>query len=434
MTKDTEKNQGDNVIDEIVEANNDTTEQKSEETQTEVVEEAAITNDSQATEDSKIEEVCNSPKKTPTKAVKTNETNLSKKRVATFSIIGLVAIAVLVGFFIFGGGPDRVNYDTDGYIELGKYKGLEVNPIEVTITDDEVNVQIAQELEAAAEQVTIDVVEDGSTAVIDYVGTKDGEAFDGGTAEAYSLEIGSGSFIDGFEEGLIGVEKGETVVLDLTFPDDYTEESLAGADVEFEVTVNEITKYETPLLDDEFASAQGYNSVAKYEEGVKKSLEEAAYMQAEYDEKLRLLYLIVEDSEFLEYPEAQLSAMEEQIKDSVEEEAELYGYTFEDYVEQAMQMTTEEFDETITDYAKSALQEELVVYAIAQAEDITVNDEDVDEYIEESLVAQGLTEEGFEEATGGESFLEYYGEDSIYFAIYVDKVMERVIELGVEIE
>ncbi len=431
----TDKNSDNNQVEETTAKNVETSvESNKEGIEDTLVEESAENNAEASVENNKENTEKNQVDKTQTATVKTKKIELSKKRVATVSVIGLVAIAAIIWFFVSGVGVDRVNYDTEGYIELGEYKGLEVNPITVEITEEDVNLQIAQELETQMVQTPIDVVEDGSTAVIDYVGTKDGEAFDGGTAEAYALEIGSGSFIEGFEEGLIGVEKGETVVLDLTFPDDYTEESLAGEDVEFEVTVNEITKNEYPILDDDFANDQGYNTVADYEAGVKKELEENAYMQAEYDEKLRLLGLIVDDSKFPEYPEKQLKAIEDKIVESVEEEAELYGFTFEEYLEQGLLMTSEEFDETVTDYGKTALEEELVVYAIAQAEDITVSEEEVDAYIEESLVAQGLTKEGFEEVSGGESFLEYYGEDSIYFAIFVDKVMERVIELGAKSE
>ena len=171
-------------------------------------------------------------------------------------------------------------YEISDYLEIDDedYKGLsiEVAP-PVQVTEDEIQAYMTSEVEAADlyEETTEGVVEMGDLVNIDYVGTKDGEAFDGGTADNYDLEIGSGSFIDGFEEGLVGQEIGDTVELPLTFPEDYWNEDLAGAEVVFTVTLNAIK--ELPELTDEIAkkvSGGEYDTLEAYKESVRKMFQD----------------------------------------------------------------------------------------------------------------------------------------------------------------
>ena len=160
--------------------------------------------------------------------------------------------------------------NADEYVTLGDYKGLEVVSNVVTITDADVDAYIEYMLSmsgGALEEVTDrDVVENGDVANIDYIGKKDGVAFDGGTAEGYDLGIGTGTFIPGFEEGLVGVKKGETVDLNLTFPENYSAADLAGAEVVFTVTVNGIYKEVTPEFTDEYVAELGIENISTVEE------------------------------------------------------------------------------------------------------------------------------------------------------------------------
>lgn len=130
--------------------------------------------------------------------------------------------------------------DIDKFVELGQYKNLTYTPVDTTVTDDEVEEQINTNLQANAtyDQITDRAVQDGDTVNIDYTGKIDGEEFAGGSGSDYNLQIGSDTFIDGFEDGLIGKNPGETVTLNLTFPDDYSSEDLAGKDATFDVTIN----------------------------------------------------------------------------------------------------------------------------------------------------------------------------------------------------
>ena len=155
--------------------------------------------------------------------------------------IAAMSLLMAAGLTACGSSDPYENLDLNEYLKVGDYKGLETAAFTVEITEDEIQTQINSELEAAAktEEIAGDVaIADGDTVNIDYTGKKDGKKFDGGSAKGEELVIGSGSFIDGFESGLIGKKVGEKVTLNLTFPEDYTEKSLAGEDVVFTVTIN----------------------------------------------------------------------------------------------------------------------------------------------------------------------------------------------------
>ena len=361
-----------------------------------------------------------------------NQNNDKGKRkiiVPTVVVLAII-IAVAVIYFVSSSSVERINYNTNGYVELGKYKGLETNRIEAEVSEEEVTFAISKALEENKVAIPKDTVEDGVTVNIDYIGTKDGEAFPGGTAENSERGIGSGSFIDGFESGLIGCKKGDKVVLELTFPKNYNSEELAGQDVEFEVQINDIFVYEHPVLNDEFAKKMGFETVEKYEESMRTYLEEEDILKKEYDEKVRLLKIILADSEIIEYPQEQINAVKEEIVTQFEDDAKKQNIPFEDYVVQALQMEMDTFYKEVEKSAEQTIDEELIVYAIAQKENITVTEKEYDKYVQETLMAQGVDEEGFKELTNGVGFEEYYGKDSIYFALYIDKVLAKVIELG----
>ena len=153
----------------------------------------------------------------------------------------LVMIMAAAGLSSCTSSMSYSDYDFDEYMEVGEYKGLDVAPYTVTVSNEDLYTEIENRLQAAAETTDLEegaAVEEGDTLNIDYVGKIDGKAFDNGSAEGASLQIGSNSFIDGFEDGLIGKTIGSEAVLNLTFPEDYQEESLQGKDVEFTVTIN----------------------------------------------------------------------------------------------------------------------------------------------------------------------------------------------------
>ena len=194
-------------------------------------------------------------------------------------------------------------------VVLGDYKNLEVVSNVSAITDEDVDNYIDYMLSMSPELVEVtdrDVVEIGDVANIDYEGKKDGVAFDGGTAQGYDLGIGSGSFIEGFEEGLVGVKKGETVDLNLTFPENYHSADLAGAEVVFTVTVNAIYEEATPEFTDEYVAGLGIENVAtvaEYREYLRTMMVEAEEEYALQDVQTQVISMVTENATVTEVPQ-----------------------------------------------------------------------------------------------------------------------------------
>ncbi|WP_243130543.1 MULTISPECIES: trigger factor, partial [Roseburia] len=166
------------------------------------------------------------------------------------------------------------------YITIGQYKGLTLDNSVEAVTDDMVDGRVQEELQNKAEEVTEGTVQNGDIVTINYVGTKDGVAFDGGTANNYELTIGSGTFIDGFEDGIIGMKKGQTKDLDLTFPEEYSSEELAGQEVVFKVTLQSF-KRAPELTDDWAAKNTDCKTAEDYKKEIRKTLEEEAKTSAQ---------------------------------------------------------------------------------------------------------------------------------------------------------
>lgn len=258
------------------------------------------------------------------------------------------------------------------YIELASYTGLELTKEIEEVTDEDVQSEMAKAAVELKEGEA--VVADGDTAVIDFVGKRDGVAFDGGTGYDYELVIGSKSFIDGFETGLIGVKKGETVDLNLTFPEKYTNAELAGKDVVFTVTVNEV-KRKPELTDEWFANYTKYAALEDYKIEVRKRLEKAADEDAEYLLKTNALNTVVENSTVKKY-----------FKSLIEEGERLYEnsfLTYASYYNMGLDDALKVYGMTETDYANeksqngaSYAQGAMIINAIAEDAGLTTEDEE----------------------------------------------------------
>lgn len=220
----------------------------------------------------------------------------------------------------------------EGEIELGDYKGITVeyaeSTEEVEVTDDEVETQVTTLLEEnkTSEEIKDRAVKDGDIVNIDYEGTKDGVAFDGGTAEGYELTIGSGTFIDGFEDGLIGVEIGETTKLNLTFPEEYSNEDLAGQDVVFEVTVNSIRVENTPELTDDFvAENTEYKTVEEYKEGIKADLLSHKEWQVKLEKWSACWEVAVDNATVITFDKIEVEELKQEMTDYYTQMAQYYS-------------------------------------------------------------------------------------------------------------
>ena len=212
--------------------------------------------------------------------------------------------------------------DVSKYVTIGQYKGLSLDNTVEAVTDDAVEGRVEQELQNKAEEVTDGSVQDGDIVTINYVGTKDGVAFDGGTANNYELTIGSGTFIDGFEDGIIGMKKGETKDLDLTFPEDYASEDLAGQEVVFKVTLQSFKR--APELTDEWAAKNtDCKTAAEYKQEIRKTLEEEAKTSAQNTLRETAWNTVLSASEVKEYPEKDLETAKTEFKTLYENYAKI---------------------------------------------------------------------------------------------------------------
>ena len=248
------------------------------------------------------------------------------------------------------------------YVDLGDYKGIELTKSITKVTDDEVT----NEMESKAVELTgSDVtVEDGDTAIIDFVRKLNGVAFDGGTASNYELEIGSGSFIDGFEDGLIGVKKGDTVDLNLTFPESYPSTELAGKDVVFTVTVNGVKR--KPQLNDEWLAANtNYATLAEFAAETKQKLEDAAETTASNTLESSGLDQVISNSTVKKYYKSLIEQGESQYEKRLNAYASAYGKSLSELLA-AQGMTESQYQNQKQKQAVSYAQVAMVVYAIAQ--------------------------------------------------------------------
>lgn len=318
--------------------------------------------------------------------------------------------------------PPRPEYTALDYVTLGEYKGLKVADQPVEVTDDQIDEVVRQNIQFAdaLEKVTEGTVEDGDTANIDYEGKLDGEAFDGGTAKGYDLVIGSHSFIDGFEDGLIGVAVGETVDLPLTFPENYGNADLAGKEVVFTVTVNEIKRM--PELTDELASTISdgeYTDAAGYRDSIRADLEEQAQAQRDMMLKSDLLTQVASGSEVKEYPQEMVDYGVANMDTYYRGMAEQYAMEFEEFLSSFLGMTEEDFSEQVVLATQQNLQQEMYLKAIAETEGIEVTDEDL---------AEAAKEFGFETT---EEFIAAYGEDVVRISVLQDKTLDFLLENAV---
>jgi len=315
------------------------------------------------------------------------------------------------------------DYDLSEYVTIGDYMGIEVERVDAEpVTDEMVDTQIQSVLQenATTEQVTEGTVEQGDTVNIDYAGTIDGEAFDGGTAEGQTLTIGSGQMIDGFEDGLVGKKVGETVVLNLTFPEDYATEDLAGKAAEFTVTINSLSVQSVPELNDKFvAKVSDCKTVDEYKVQVREDLEKEAQEVADQTMKSAAWASLFETCEVIKYPETEIEKYKTEMQDYYTQYAESYGMDFASFLEMAG-MTEDSFADECQSYAENTVKEEMVMYSIARQEDLTISD---DEYKEG---AQDYVESmGFDDVAALE---EAYGEDTIRSSLLWSKFFDFLLD------
>ena len=337
-----------------------------------------------------------------------------KKR-TVMAVTGVLAVAMLLG-----GCQQSKGLETDD-LKITQYKGVEVDQVEKPeeVTDEEVENSIQSTLESMAEskEITDRAVKDGDITNIDFVGKIDGKKFDGGSAEAYDLTIGSDSFIYGFEDSIIGHKVGDKFDWEGKFPDDYGNTDYAGKDVTFTITVNSITEQVIPELTDEIVAqlSEESKNVKEYKEEVKKQLEEDN--ESSYNDSLssEVWEAVLNNTEVKKYPDGEKEDIEKQLREQYEQMAEAYEMEFADLLEQ-MGMDEETFNQQAALAAEESVKSQMVVDAIAKKEKIELDDETYEKEV------KNLAEKyGYESA---DSLKEQVGEEDLKDLILSNLVKE----------
>jgi len=324
--------------------------------------------------------------------VKKGKKPVNKANVIVIVVCAVIVVAAVVFVGISQGWFDFLK-NTSGSLTLADLSAIEVVEDEVTVTDETVASYVESILSGAAttEEITDGKVETGDTVNIDYVGkyADTGEEFEGGSAEGYDLTVGSGSFIDGFEDGLIGKKVGEVVELKLTFPEDYSSEDLAGKDVIFTVTINSISRTTTPDLTDawvaEYSAAnlpEALTTVAEFEEYCRKTLEDYYYRSAIYE------YLEA-NSEVNTYDTEKEQELMDYTAETLEYYASMYGMDADSYAALYGYEDAESYEREQADgYLKIAM----IVDEICKQNNISVTDEEFNESVEQYMKDQGYSD------------------------------------------
>ena len=289
------------------------------------------------------------------------------------------------------------DFDPSKYVTLGDYKNMSITIAKNEVTDEDLDSYIDYLLAANESYVDItdrDVAQNGDVANIDYVGKKDGVAFDGGTATGFDLDLGSGVFIDGFEDGVVGMKVGETKDLNLTFPEDYNNEELAGADVVFTVTLNSIKEAVIPELTDEYVQSldNGLSTVEEYKADIRKTMEDSYASSRESEIEQAITDKLLAEATINGAPSGFVSRLTDTVLNEITETANnagvepglvaayYYGVSEDNYVEGLKTFVN---DNLLPNY--------LVFGAVAKAEGIKVTDEDIDKDIQKMIDENAAT-------------------------------------------
>ena len=288
--------------------------------------------------------------------------------------------------------------ETKPEVELGKYKGIEIPKIEYNVTDESIETELKQMQDRNSRLVTVEgqAVENGNTTVIDFEGFVEGNAFEGGKAENYELEIGSGAFIPGFEDQIIGMKVDEEKDIQVKFPEEYFSSELAGKDATFKVKLHEIKKKEMPELDDEFAKdVSEFDTLEELKASIKEKQEKQNADKAKYEKQEAVMKAVCENMK-VEIPAGMVELETENMVRDVEQRLSYQGLKLEQYL-QMMGKTMEEMQKEYEPQAVEAIKSRLALEAIIKAEKIEATAEEIDSKIKEMAENYGKKEEEISE-------------------------------------
>ena len=307
-------------------------------------------------------------------------------------------------------------------VTLGKYKGIEVDKVEVTVSDEEVTAEIDKERERNARSISVSdrAVKSGDQTVIDFEGFVDGVAFEGGKGENYPLTIGSGQFIPGFEDQLVDVNIGEEVDVNVTFPEEYQAEELAGKPALFKVTVKEIKEKQLPELDDEFAAeVSEFDTLAEYKEDVKKNLTIKRENDVKNAKENAVVDAIIADAR-MGIPEAMITTQQRQMVQEFAQNIQMQGLSIDQYF-QFTGLTAEKMLEQVKPQAEKRIKSRLVLEAVAKAENIVATEEDFEAEVAKMAESYKMEADKIKESIGEE------GKKQMMEDLAVSKAAEFVV-------
>ena len=309
--------------------------------------------------------------------------------------------------------------NVEKYVTIADYKGITLDNSVQEVTDEAVENRVAENLKSSAEAVTDEnaTIQNGDTATINFVGTKDGEAFEGGTGNNYDLVIGSGSMIPGFEEGIVGMKKGETKDVPVTFPENYRNTELAGQDAVFQITVQSF-KRPPELTDDWVAANTDYKTVDEYKANVRTQLEQEAQEQADNSLRSTAWSTVCTNSEVVEYPEKDVEEASKTFRNQAEAYAKQGNMELEDFVA-SQGVSMDDFEAQCQQYAQAKVKQDLIIQGIMDAEGMTLEDE-------ESLAIQNQLVEQY--ASGDlAALIDTYGQVAVDESIGLIRVQNFII-------
>ncbi len=312
-------------------------------------------------------------------------------------------------------------------VTLGEYKGIEVEKKAVEVTEEEITAEIDRVRENNSRMITIDdrATQDGDTVVIDFDGYVDGEQFEGGKAEDYSLVLGSHSFIDNFEEQLVGKNIGDEVEVNVTFPEQYQAEELQGKPALFKVKVKEIKFKELPEADDEFAQdVSDFETFAEYKEDLEKKLRESKEAALKREKEEAVIGKIIENAQ-MDIPEPMVNAQTNQMTQEFAQRIQSQGLSLEQYMQFAG-LTPQKMADELKPQALKRIQSRLVLEAVVAAENIEASEEDLQKEIENMAAMYQMEADKLKELIGEEE------KKQISLDIAVQKAVDLVVDAAVE--
>lgn len=312
-------------------------------------------------------------------------------------------------------------------VTLGDYKGIEVEKKEAEVNEEEITAEIDKAREANSRLITIEdrATEDGDTVIIDFDGYVDGKQFEGGYAEDYTLVLGSHSFIDNFEDQLVGKNLGEDVEVNVTFPEEYHVDELKGKSALFKVKIKEIQKKELPELDDDFAQdVSDFDTLDEYKADVEKKILENKENQIKREQEDQIIEKIIENAQ-MEIPQQMIAAQTRQMTQEFAQRLQSQGLSLEQYM-QFTGLTPQKMMEDLEPQALKRIQSRLVLEAVVAAENIEASDEEIDKELENMASMYQMEIDKLKELIGDDE------KKQIGMDLAVQKAVEFVVKEAVE--